>query len=57
MKKKPDWIFQCHKCGHQTYVDKKDVHKILNAECSECGEEPYENWVIIGEGDYDNEFK
>lgn len=51
-KEKPDWIFQCNKCTHEVYVDKKEVSKMLKADCPECGEEAFENWTLIGEGDF-----
>lgn len=53
-KEKPDWIFTCHKCQHQVYVGKEKVKKMLKLDCPECGEEPYENWVLVGEGDFEN---
>lgn len=52
--KKPDLIFVCQKCEHQVYVNKSKVMKILKNDCPECGEEPYENWILVGEGDFDN---
>ena len=45
------WVFACRKCGHLLFVDKsKSLKKIYTCECPECGEEPYENWIIMGEG-------
>ena len=45
------WVFACRKCGHLLFVDKhKSLKTVYTRECPECGEEPYENWTIIGEG-------
>lgn len=52
-KEKPDWIFKCYKCDHNVYITKSSIKKILKMDCPECGEEPYENWMFIGEGDFD----
>ncbi len=54
--KKPNWIFKCNKCSHQVYVDKKDTQIMLKKDCPECGEEAFENWILIGEGNYDKEY-
>ena len=53
----PDLIFKCYKCSHNLYIDKSRVKKILKTDCPECGEEPYENWILIGEGNYNKEYK
>jgi DNA-directed RNA polymerase subunit RPC12/RpoP len=54
MKTKPDWIFKCRKCNHEVYMDKKkDIRKFLTLDCPECGEEPFENWVLIGDGNFE----
>ncbi len=50
---KPDFIFKCTKCSHEVYVTKKDILKMLKTDCPECGEEAYENWSLIGEGDFE----
>lgn len=52
---KPDLIFKCNKCNHEVYVDKVKATKMLKKNCPECGEEPYENWILIGEGNFDKE--
>lgn len=52
--KKPDWIFKCYKCSHKVYVTKKDIAKMLKTDCPQCGEEAFENWIFIGEGDFEN---
>lgn len=51
--KKPDFIFECKKCGHLLYVPKviDKLIKLLKTDCNECGEEPC--WIICGEGDFD----
>lgn len=50
MKKEKDFIFKCRKCYHNLYVSKGKISKLWDYECPECGEEGYENWIIIGEG-------
>ena len=50
-------IFQCHKCEHRLIVEvpndmttKELLCKLrgLSAyECPNCGEEPYENWILL----------
>ena len=50
-------IFQCRKCMHQLIVEVPDkmtkeelmqkFRKVSNLECPNCGEEPYENWVLL----------
>lgn len=52
--KKPDFIFKCYKCGHQVYIAKEKAIKMLKTDCPECGEEPYNNWILTNEGDFDN---
>lgn len=45
------WVFACKKCGHLVFIDKvKPLKKLLSCKCPECGEEPYENWILRGEG-------
>ena len=49
-------VLQCHKCEHRIYIDVNNRVNLLktlgniadNYDCPECGEEPYENWVLIG---------
>lgn len=50
-----DIIFKCRKCGHHVYVDATmdGVRKVLDLDCPSCGEEQYNNWIIVGEGNYD----
>lgn len=50
-------VFICQKCSHIVFVDEKKgwVKKVLN-DCPNCGEEPYENWVLRGYGNYEKEF-
>ena len=52
VKEKPDYIFQCHKCSHNVYITKASIMKMVKLDCPECGEEPYENWMFIGEGNF-----
>lgn len=57
MKKiKPDYIFLCKKCGHNLYITKDKIIKLLKTDCPECGEESYENWIFIGEGDFGKKY-
>jgi DNA-directed RNA polymerase subunit RPC12/RpoP len=56
MKEKPDWIFKCYKCEHQMYVGKEKTSVVLKTDCPECGEEAYENWILVAEGDYDKKY-
>lgn len=51
---RPDFIFECRKCGHNVYVQKNEVHKLLDYECPECGEEAGGLWILLDEGDFDN---
>ncbi len=54
--------FQCRKCGHQLFVDEKPgwVKKLTSdsvtdagdSGCPGCGEENYENWILIGYGSF-----
>jgi len=53
---KPEFIFQCRKCGHLIYCRKESVFKVLKKDCPECGEEKGELWILIGEGNYDKEY-
>jgi len=53
-KNKPDWIFECGKCSHELYVDKKNVGALQETECPQCGEESERLWIFVGEGDFDN---
>lgn len=46
-------VFGCRKCGHQLYMDAHNVgwkhfKKLAEKDCSECGEEGYENWILLG---------
>ena len=54
------FVLGCRKCEHRLYVPlsitrgsaKSFLKKLSdiadNYDCPECGEEPYENWVLIG---------
>ena len=56
--KKSEFIFACKKCGHLLYVekDKEKIQQLLKIDCPTCGENPFELWVLIGEGNYKNDF-
>ena len=48
-------VFKCHKCEHQMHITTTGedqyiaakLHKLLYLDCPSCGEEPYENWILI----------
>ena len=45
------WVFSCKKCGQLLFIDKeKSLKKVLKYDCPECGEEPKDNWILLGEG-------
>ena len=46
-------VFECRKCGHQLYMDAyniswKHFKKLAEKDCPQCGEEGYENWILLG---------
>lgn len=51
MEKETYLHFQCYKCDHQLYLanTEKWTKKLVKTDCPSCGEEPYENWIFIGE--------
>lgn len=53
MPSQEDLVFGCNKCGHQVYTD--DAKKMIDYECPNCGEEPYENWFLVGRGNYEKD--
>lgn len=49
-------VFQCKKCEHQLYMleeslSAKAMEKLSMRDCPACGEEGYENWIVIGTAD------
>jgi len=50
--KKLDFFFRCYKCSHLLWVDKKDILKMLETDCPNCGEDAYQNWILYDEGNY-----
>lgn len=59
MKKDTDIVFTCSKCGHLLFVSTITFEKfkeIMDKDCSNCGEEGYENWVLSRTGNYDREY-
>ena len=61
-------VLECGKCGHRLYIQVNKYVNLLKTlgniseryDCPECGEEPYENWILIGTaenfpGDEENE--
>ena len=51
--KKPDWVFKCKKCENFTLCSKTQTDKMLRLNCPTCGEEPLENWILSGEGNWE----
>jgi DNA replicative helicase MCM subunit Mcm2 (Cdc46/Mcm family) len=52
--KQPDWQFQCKKCRHYLFVDKKEMNKMRDTEeCPDCGEET-PIFVFVGEGNFED---
>ena len=52
-------IIKCRKCHHHVYVTNPTLDKVAEMpeyECPECGEEGYENWVIMGKGSFDEDY-
>ena len=46
-------IFKCRKCGHLLYVENTNelsakLKKLSDLDCTECGEEGYLNWLLVG---------
>lgn len=56
-----DIVFKCRKCEHLLFVDNRKVNpielaKIAEEECSNCGEEGYENWILVRAGNFEEEY-
>lgn len=50
-------VFSCRKCGHELYMDSYNLRdsnawrafdKLSEHDCPACGEEGYENWILVG---------
>jgi len=52
---KPDYVFNCRKCGHNLFVRKKKIAKLLKTDCPNCGEESYNNWILSRKGCFKRE--
>lgn len=54
MKNEKDLVYTCRKCDHRLYVsgweDEKKMKKILKMSCPNCGEEPYNLWILTAFG-------
>jgi DNA-directed RNA polymerase subunit RPC12/RpoP len=53
-------VFKCRKCEHMIYVTDTSIEKldeVSKLECPNCGEEGYENWVLMRSGNYDKDFE
>lgn len=50
-----EYKFKCRKCGHIAYMNKERPLLINELDCPNCGEEPYDNWIFLGEGSYQKE--
>ncbi len=60
--KTPDLIVRCRKCEHKIYLEDwhifEKIDKLVRTSCPTCGEEGYNNWIILGLGffeDWDGE--
>lgn len=57
---KTDIILQCKKCDHLIYINwKKFISDYIlrdNHDCPECGEDGYENWILIGTGNFAEDY-
>jgi len=56
-----DIVFSCRKCGHLLFVgnsqiNPKELISITKDDCIGCGEEGYENWILVREGNFDKEY-
>lgn len=45
-------VFSCRKCGHLMYVpedvlDVQLLNRLSEKNCPKCGEEGYENWILV----------
>lgn len=52
-------VFQCRKCKHLLFVKNISVEKleeVSKLDCPECGEEGYENWILVRSGNYEKEY-
>lgn len=46
-------VFECRKCEHHLYVENTDdlakkLGKVSVLDCPNCGEEGFDNWVLVG---------
>lgn len=45
------WVFECRKCGHLVFLNKKEtLKKMFEYICPECNEKFDGNWILVGEG-------
>jgi len=55
-----DIVFECKKCEHLLFVDKKELGEklvtLIKRDCPNCGREGERNWVLLREGNYDSEY-
>ena len=50
-------VFKCRKCEHELYMDSYSLHNsnswrafenLSEKDCPGCGEQGYENWILVG---------
>ena len=55
-----DVVFQCRKCEHLLFVGINrnigELLKIVEEDCTNCGEEGYGNWILVRAGNYAKEY-
>lgn len=52
-------VFKCRKCEHEIYMpcaakmvlNLRVLNKLSKADCPQCGEQGYENWILKGVSD------
>ncbi len=40
----------CKKCLHEISLTVNKIEILLKTDCPECGEEPYDNWILHSTG-------
>ena len=52
-------VFRCRKCEHLLFVSNISINKLVEIsekDCPNCGEEGYENWILVRSGNFDKEY-
>ena len=47
--------FKCKKCLHTVFTDTEGKFMRKPVDCPKCGEEPDENWIYLGPGNWEKE--